>query len=145
MKKVLFVFVFLFIMLVSCSRVEPIHSLDQLEPALRKHIGNPSRIDTMLQGHPFRYNAIMIDFDRVPDVSFDQLVWFFFEAYDTKPVITAESGRRKACFVPLQDGSGAYMIQLLEWRQNDTGENHLGFCIFDVKDELIIPMTSASN
>lgn len=45
---------------------------------------------------------------------------FFFEAYDTKPVITAESGRRKACFVPLQDGSGAYMIQLLEWRQKQS-------------------------
>ncbi|MDB9154421.1 hypothetical protein [Parabacteroides distasonis] len=142
MKNILPLLGVFFIMLLSCSKVEPIRSLDQLEPALRKHVGNPSRIDTTLKGWPLHYNVISYHFDSVSDVSFDKLVWFLFEAYDTKPFITAESGSREARFVPLQDGSGIYMIQLLEWRQKDTGKDHLSFSIFDVEDELVLPSQS---
>lgn len=142
MKKILLFGAFVLILLLSCSEIEPIHSLDQLEPALRKHVGDPSRIDTMLKDNHLRYNVISYDFDSVPDITFEQLVWFLFRAYNVKPIMTGEDWYRWAYFVPIQDGSGAYMIQLKEWLQRDNGEIHLGFSILDIKDELVDPSQS---
>lgn len=141
MKKILPLIIIVTLLLVACNQVEHIQSLSQLEPALRKHVGNPSKVDTMLEDKKafITYNRIYYDFDDVPDVSFDQLVDFLSKAYNDEPVFEISEGRRRAKIVPLKDDSGAYMLQILEWYGSKDNKRHLSFCAIDANYELVTP------
>ncbi|RHO73426.1 hypothetical protein DW083_06150 [Parabacteroides sp. AF48-14] len=138
MKKILPLIVVI-VLLMSCNRVEPIQSLSQLEPALRKHVGNPSKIDTAYKGDILPFSGIRYEYDSVPEVKFEDLVEFLSKAYNTKPVITEDFPRRRAEFIPLKDHSGAYRIQVNDYWDGDVKERQLGFAIIDVNNELIPP------
>lgn len=133
--------IFVTLLLVACNQVDRIQSLSQLEPALRKHVGNPCKIDTMLEDKKsfISYNRIYYDFDNAPDVSFDQLVDFLSKAYNDEPVFEISEGRRRAKIVPLKDDSGAYMLQILEWYGSKDNKRHLSFCVIDANYELATP------
>ncbi|WP_455629861.1 hypothetical protein, partial [Parabacteroides sp.] len=120
--------------------IHPIHSLDELEPILRKYVGNPSKIDTTLKKKFQPYNVIFYRFDDAPGVTFEQLVDFLIKVSEAKPVYESRDRFRSAHFVPLQDGSGAYKIQLEEWIGSKDGKRHLGFCVIDVNDEIMPPL-----
>lgn len=141
MKKILPLIIIVTLLLVACNQVEHIQSLSQLEPALRKHVGNPSKVDTMLEDKKafITYNRIYYDFDDVLDVSFDQLVDFLSKAYNDEPVFEISEGRRRAKIVPLKDDSGAYMLQILEWYGSKDNKRHLSFCAIDANSELVTP------
>lgn len=141
MKKIVPLIFLVTLLLVACNQVEPIQSLSQLEPALRQHVGNPCKIDTMLEDKKsfITYNSIYYYFDDVPDVSFDQLVDFLSKAYNDEPVFEISEGRRRAKIVPLKDDSGAYMLQILEWYGSKDNKRHLGFCVIDANYELVTP------
>ncbi|WP_199653051.1 hypothetical protein, partial [Parabacteroides sp. AM08-6] len=138
MKKILPVLL-VTVLLLSCSRVERIQSLSQLEPALRKHVGNPNKIDTVYKGDIFPMSGIHYEYDSVPKVKFEDLVDFLSKAYDATPVITIDLPRRKAWLVPLKDDSGAYMIQVSDYWDGDVKERQLGFFVIDVNNELVTP------
>lgn len=140
MKNIVFLF-FVTLLLVACNQVEHIQSLSQLEPALRKHVGNPSRIDTTFKNSEnfVRTNRIHFEYDSVPEVKFEDLVEFLSNAYNAKPVITVDLPRRRAEFIPLKDHSGAYMIQVADYWDGDVKERQLGFTILDVNNELVTP------
>ncbi|RHJ75750.1 hypothetical protein [Parabacteroides sp. AM08-6] len=139
MKKIL-PLLGIIMLLLSCSRVEHIQSLSQLEPALRKHVGSPSRIDTVLEDkeHFTTYNRIGYHYDNVADVSFKQLVVFLSKAYDSKPVLNIKDKHSEAEFVLIPD-KDIYMIQVVEWYGSKDNKRHLGFVILDVNNELVIP------
>lgn len=141
MKNILSLLFIAALYLTACNQIEHIQSLSQLEPALRKHVGNPSKVDTMLEDKKafITYNSICYDFDDVPDVSFDQLVDFLSKAYNDEPVFEISEGRRRAKIVPLKDDSGAYMLQILEWYGSKDNKRHLGFCVIDANYELVTP------
>ncbi|OUP20447.1 hypothetical protein B5F32_05845 [Parabacteroides distasonis] len=126
--------------LISCKWIPPIHSFDQLEPLLCKHVGSPSRIDTTLKKEFQRYNIVSYHFDNMPEVTFEHLVDFLTKAYEAKPVYDSRDRFRSAHFIPLRDGSGAYKIQLEEWISLKDGKRHLGFCVIDIDDEIIPPL-----
>lgn len=140
MKNIVFLFI-VTLLLIACNQVEHIQSLSQLEPALRKHVGNPSRIDTTLKdcNNFIRTNRIHFEYDSVPEVKFEDLVEFLSKAYDAKPVITKDLPRRQAEFVPLKDHSGAYMIQVIDYWDGNIKERQLGFTILDINNELVTP------
>lgn len=127
------------VLLVSCSRIEPIQSLSQLEPALRKHVGNPNKIDTVYKGDILHFSGIRYEYDSVPEVKFEDIVEFLSEAYNANPVITENLPRRRAEFIPLKDHSGAYMIQVNDYWDGDIKERQLGLAVIDVNNELITP------
>lgn len=137
--------IFVTLLLVACNQVDRIQSLSQLEPALRKHVGDPCKIDTMLEDKKsfISYNRIYYDFDNAPDVSFDQLVDFLSKAYNDEPVFEISEGRRRAKIVPLKDDSGAYMLQILEWYGSKDNKRHLSFCVIDANYELVTPSSPA--
>lgn len=145
MKKIVTLIFMLGLLFTACNRVERIQSLNQLEPALRKHVGNPCEVDTMLEDKEsfITYNSIHYNFDNVPDVSFDQLVDFLSKAYNDEPVFEISEGRRRAKIVPLKDDSGAYMLQILEWYGSKDNKRHLGFCVIDANYELVTPSSPA--
>lgn len=144
MKKVLSL-IAVIVLLLSCSRVERIHSLSQLEPELRKHVGNPSLIDTTYENKEsfIIYNRIHFNYDSVPDVKFEKLVEFLSKAYDTEPVITLDIPRRKAELVPLKEHPGAYMVQVHDYWDGDVKERQLSFTVIDVNNELATPSSPA--
>lgn len=141
MKNILSLLFIAAFFLTACNQVEHIQSLSQLEPALRKHVGNPSKVDTMLEDKKnfITYNSIYYNFDDAPDVSFDQLVDFLSKAYNDEPVFEISEGRRRAKIVLLKDDSGAYMLQILEWYGSKDNKRHLGFCVIDANNELVTP------
>lgn len=145
MKKIAPLFFIITLLLVACNQVEHIESLSQLEPALRKHVGNPSRIDTIFKNEDYfiRHSSIHYEYDSVPEVKFEDLVVFLSKAYNTKPVITIDLPRRRAEFIPLKDHSGAYMIQMNDYWDGDAKERQLGFTILDVNNELTTPSSPA--
>ncbi|MDB9154427.1 hypothetical protein [Parabacteroides distasonis] len=134
------IFLGIVFMFVSCNRISPIHSLDEIEPALRKHVGNPTRIDTSLKTKLQRYNIVFYRFDDVQEVTFEQLVDFLNKTYKAKPIYDSGNRFRSAYFIPLQDGSGAYKVLLDEWIGSLDGKRHLGFSIVDIEDEIIPPL-----
>lgn len=139
MKKILSLIV-ITILLLSCNRVEPIHSLSQLEPALRKHVGNPSKIDTVYKGDILLFSGINYSYDSVPEVKFENLVEFLSEAYNAKPIITIDLPRRRAEFIPLKDHPGAfYRIQVNDYWNGEVKERQLGFLVIDINNELATP------
>lgn len=133
--------IFVTLLLVACNQVDRIQSLNQLEPALRKHVGNPCKIDTMLEDKELFIvgNSIHYNFNDVPDVSFDQLVDFLSKAYDAEPVITIDLPRRRAEFIPLKDHPGAYMIQVNDYWNGNAKDRYLSLCILDINNELVTP------
>lgn len=140
MKRILLLFVGITIALLSCNRVERVESLSQLELGLRKHVGNPIRIDTLLKDEwHINYNNILYSYDDVSDVTFEQLASFLSKAYEYEPVLSIEEKRRTAEFIPIPDNDGAYTIQLVEWFGSKDNKRHLGFCILDTKNELVTP------
>lgn len=144
MKKILPLLFIATMFLIACNQVERIQSLSQLEPALRKHVGNPCKIDTMLEDKEFfiTYNSIHYNFDSVPDVSFEHLVDFLSIAYDAEPVITIDLPRRRAEFIPLKEHPGAYMIQVNDYWNGNAKDRYLSLCIIDINYELVIPSSS---
>ena len=145
MKKIVPLIFTITLLLVACDHVEHIQSLNQLEPALRKHVGIPSRIDTTLKNKDYfiKYSSIHYKYDSVPEVKFEDLVIFLSKAYNAKPVITIDLPRRRAEFIPLKDSSGAYMIQMNDYWDGDTKERQLGFTILDINNELTTPSSPA--
>lgn len=141
MKYILPLLFIVTVFLAACNQVGHIQSLNQLEPALRKHVGNPNRIDTTWKSDNsfIRSNRIHYEYDSVPEVKFEDLVDFLSQAYDAKPVITVDLPRRRAEFIPLKDNSGAYMIQVADYWDGDVKERQLGFTILDVNNELVTP------
>lgn len=135
--------IFVTLLLVACNQVDRVQSLSQLEPALRKHVGNPSRIDTVYKGDLFPVSGIHYEFDDDPEVTFTKVVSFLSLAYDCDAVLTISTERKKAGIVPLQDGSGAYMLQVLEWYGSQDNKRHLGFSILDINNELVTPSSPA--
>lgn len=137
--------IFVTLLLVACNQVDRIQSLSQLEPALRKHVGNPSRIDTTFKNEDYfiRHSSIHYEYDSVPEVKFEDLVVFLSKAYNTEPVITIDLPRRRAEFIPLKDHSGAYMIQMNDYWDGDVKERQLGFTILDINNELVTPSSPA--
>lgn len=137
--------IFVTLLLVACNQVDHIQSLSQLEPALRKHVGNPSRIDTTFKNEDYfiRHSSIHYEYDSVPEVKFEDLVVFLSKAYNAKPVITVDLPRRRAEFIPLKDESGAYMIQVADYWNGDIKERQLGFSILDINNELVTPSSPA--
>lgn len=145
MKNIVPLIFVITLFLVACNQVDRVQSLSQFEPALRKHVGNPCKIDTMLEDKELfvTYNSIHYDFDNAPDVSFDQLVDFLSKAYNDEPVFEISEGRRRAKIVPLKDDSGAYMLQILEWYGSKDNKRHLSFCVIDANYELTTPSSPA--
>lgn len=141
MKNILSLLFIAVILLVACNRVEHIQSLSQLEPALRKYVGDPSRIDTTYKScnNFLRSNRIHYEYDSVPEVKFEDLVDFLSSAYNVKPVITIDLPRRRAEFIPLKDNSGAYMIQVADYWNGEVKDRQLGFTILDINNELVTP------
>lgn len=141
MKKILPLLFIATLFLLACNQVERVYTLNQLEPALSKHVGNPSRIDTTLKNEDYfiRNSSIHYEYDSIPEVSFTDIVAFLTLAYDCEAVLTISTGRKKAEIVPLQDGSGAYMLQVLEWYGSKDNKRHLGFSVLDVNNELVTP------
>lgn len=137
--------IFVTLLLVACNQVDHIQSLSQLEPALRKHVGNPSRIDTTFKNEDYfiRHSSIHYEYDSVPEVKFEDLVVFLSKAYNAKPVITVDLPRRRAEFISLKDESGAYMIQVADYWNGDIKERQLGFSILDINNELVTPSSPA--
>lgn len=132
------------VVLFACNRVERIQSLSQLEPALREHVGNPSRIDTSYAGDICSLAGIYYQFDNVPQVTFEQLQYFLSKAYNSEPVLTVGDARRTSDFVLIKDDSSDYyMVQLAEWYGSKDNKRYLRFCILDVNNELIPPSSPA--
>lgn len=141
MKKIVPLIFIVTLFLIACNQVDRVKSLSQLEPALRKHVGNPCKIDTMLEDKEsfITYNSIHYNFDSVPDVSFEHLVDFLSRAYDAKPVITIDLPRRRAEFIPLKEHPGAYMIQVNDYWNGNVKDRYLSLCIIDINYELVTP------
>lgn len=137
--------IFVTLLLVACNQVDHIQSLSQLEPALRKHVGNPSRIDTTFKNEDYfiRHSSIHYEYDSVPEVKFEDLVVFLSKAYNTEPVITIDLPRRRAEFIPLKDHFGVYIIQVNDYWDGDVKERQLGFTILDINNELVTPSSPA--
>lgn len=141
MKKILPLIIIVTLLLVACNQVEHIQSLSQLEPALRKYVGNPCKIDTMLEDKEsfITCNSIHYNFNDVPNVSFERLVDFLSKAYEAKPVITIDLPRRRAEFIPLEEHPGAYMIQVNDYWNGNEKDRYLSLSIIDINNELVTP------
>lgn len=86
-------------------------------------------------------NSICFDFNGTSQVTFEQLVDFLSQAYNSKSAYSSGNGFRKAGFVLVQRGSGSfYRIQLMETIVSDDGKTDLGFCALDTEDEIVPPL-----
>lgn len=139
MKKIVPLIFIITVLLVACNQVDRVQSLSQLEPALRKHVGNPSGIDTVYKGDVLPFTGIRFEYSSVPDVKFEDLVEFLSKAYDTKPVMTINLPRRRAEFIPLKEHPGAYIIQVNDYWNGDAKDRYLSLSIIDINNELVIP------
>lgn len=126
------------ILLLSCSRVERIQSLSQLESALRKHVGNPSKIDTIYKSEHFPYSGIQYLFEVSSDVSFEQLTNFLSSAYDCKPKLIIEKNRQVADFKS-ESEKNPYELQILEYYSSKDNKRYLDLMIIDINNELVTP------
>lgn len=135
--------IFVTLLLVACNQVDRIQSLSQLEPALRKHVGNPSRIDTVYKGDILPFTGIRYEYNTVPEVKFEDLVEFLSKAYDVKPVMTINLPRRRAEFIPLKEHPDAYMIQVNDYWDGSIKDRYLSFSIIDINNELVTPSSPA--
>lgn len=129
--------------LVACNQVDRVQSLSQLEPALRKHVGNPSRIDTAYKGDILPFTGIRYEYSAVPEVQFEDLVEFLSKAYNAKPVMTINLPRRRAEFIPLKEHPDAYMIQVNDYWSGNMKDRYLSFSIIDINNELVTPSSPA--
>ena len=139
MKKIVPLIFIVTVLLVACNQVDRVQSLSQLEPALRKHVGNPSGIDTVYKGDVLPFTGIRFEYSSVPDVKFEDLVEFLSKAYDTKPVMTINLPRRRAEFIPLKEHPGAYIIQVNDYWNGDAKDRYLSLSIIDINNELVTP------
>lgn len=124
----------IFVFLLSCNRVERIQSLSQLEPALCKHVGYPSKIDTVYKNEYSKNGSILYQYDDSLKVSFEQLTNFISKAYDYVPELTIESKRQVANFT-----SKAFKVAVLEYYGSKDNKRHLNLIVSDINNELIIP------
>lgn len=139
MKKIVPLIFISTLLLLACNQVDRVQSLSQLEPALRKHVGNPSGIDTVYKGDVLPFTGIRFEYSSVPDVKFEDLVEFLSKAYDTKPVMTINLPRRRAEFIPLKEHPGAYIIQVNDYWNGDAKDRYLSLSIIDINNELVTP------
>lgn len=139
MKKIVPLIFIATLLLVACNQIDRVLSLSQLEPALRKHVGNPSGIDTVYKGDALPFTGIRYEYSSVPDVKFEDLVEFLSKAYDTKPVITINLPRRRAEFIPLKEHPGAYVIQVNDYWNGNEKDRYLSLSIIDINNELVTP------
>ena len=139
MKKILPLIIISTLLLIACNQVDRVQSLSQLEPALRKHVGNPSGIDTVYKGDVLPFTGIRYEYSSVPDVKFEDIVEFLSKAYDTKPVMTINLPRRRAEFIPLKEHPEAYMIQVNDYWNGNEKDRYLSLSIIDINNELATP------
>lgn len=143
MKKIASLIFIATLLLVACNQVDRVQSLSQLEPALRKHVGNPSEIDTVYKGDILPFTGIRYEYSSVPDVKFENLVDFLSKAYDTEPVMTIDLPRRRAEFVPLKEHPGSYLIQVNDYWNGNKKDRYLSLSIIDINNELVTPSSLA--
>lgn len=126
------------ILLLSCSRVERIQSLSQLEPTLRKHIGNPSKIDTVYPNEYTPNGSIIFQYEDTLNISFTQLVTFFSETYNHKPQLVIENKRQVADFI-LETNDNSFKTEVLEYYGSKDNKRNLYIIAIDVNNELVTP------
>lgn len=143
MKNIVPLIFVITLFLVACNQVDRVQSLSQLEPDLRKHVGNPSRIDTLYKGDILPFTGIRYEYNTVPEVKFEDLVEFLSKAYNAKPVMTINLPRRRAEFIPLKEHPNAYMIQVNDYWDGNIKDRYLSFSILDINNELATPSSPA--
>lgn len=133
--------------LLSCYHVEPIHKLSQLEPALRKYVGEPSEIDTSYKELELfqSFSDISFIYENATEGTFEKLVSFLSEAYDCEPVWEISSKRKRATLVPIPQKEGFYMVQTSEWIEGKENKREIILVVLDVNNELVPPSTSKSD
>ena len=137
MKNILPLLFIAAMILVACNQVEHIQSLSQLEPALRKHVGNPSKIDTVYNEYK-THSSILYLFEDSSNVSFQQVVDFLSKAYDCKPQLTLEEKRHLAKFESPSD-TNSYDTGVLEYYKERDNKRILYIIAIDINNELVTP------
>lgn len=138
MKNILSLLFIATMLLVACNQVEQIQSLSQLEPALRKYVGNPSKIDTVYKYEYKTYSSILYLFEDSSNVSFQRVVDFLSKAYDCEPQLTLEEKRHLAKFESDSE-SNPYSTGVLEYYKERDNKRILYIIAIDKNNELVTP------
>ena len=138
MKNILPLLFIATMLLVACNQVEQIQSLGQLEPALRKHVGNPSKIDTVYKTDFDPHSSILFLFEDSSNVSFQRVVDFLSKAYDCEPQLTLEEKRHLAKFESDSE-SNPYSTGILEYYKERDNKRILYIIAIDKNNELVTP------
>lgn len=141
MKKIL-PLIGVILLLLSCSRVERIQSLSQLEPALRKYVGNPCKIDTIYKTEYFPYSGILYQYEEPTEVTFSQLITFLSKAYNHTPVLEFEEKRQTADFKS-ESEKNSFELKVYEYNDSKKNKRCLDLMVVDVNNELVIPSSPA--
>ena len=138
MKNILSLLFIAAFFLTACNQVEHVQSLSQLEPALRKHVGNPSKIDTVYKTDIDPHSSILFLFEDSSNVSFRQIVDFLSKAYGCEPQLTLEEKRYLAKFESDSE-TNPYNTGVLEYYKEKDNKRILYIVAIDINNELVTP------
>lgn len=144
--KMILTLLFALLCMSSCNWIQPIHSLNQIEPGLRKHVGEPSVIDTGYRNpnDKFTYNNIEFLYEESANVSFEQAVYFFSKAFDCNPELRVLDGVRRRADFKSRPEQKPFSIMLFE-RIDSIG--HVGgllIFVLDLRNEIQAPSSPKS-